>query len=341
MARGFVYRERGTDAIQKRASQQGGDFKGFIKDEFEVYTAKKGENYIRILPPTWDNPAHFGFDVWAHYSVGPDNATLLCLHKMQNKRCPICEAVQALERAGDDDEAKQLSARRRVLVWMLDRKEDNKGPQLWAMPWTVDRDIAKVSQDRQSGEYYVVDHPDRGYDISFDKEGEKVQTKYTGVNLARRPTSVDPEFLEYVNEVPVPETLLWRDYNEMMDIYAGGMVEPEPEREVAPPRRALTNGNGAAPSRRPLSAPPARRPVGPRRPEPDPEPEYEEEVPPGEYEDGQPEYAPEEEYQPPARVPTRAPPPQRPALAPRSPAPARTPSGQDKAMSLRERYARK
>lgn len=254
----FVYRERSQAAIHDRANRQGGDFQGYIKDEFKIYKPRDGENCIRILPATWDSD-HYGMNVHVHWGVGPENASVLCLRKMRGERCPVCEEVTALERIGDTETAKDMGERLSVLTWILDRKDEAAGPQLWGMPFTkVDLEIQKQSQDRQSGVYFVVDNPYEGYDIYFDKSGKQRNTDYKGVQLARNPTSVDQIYLDYIAEVPVPDTLIWRDYDTIKNLLYGG-VPPE---TIAPPARFAGNGQ-AAPAPRPAMAPPGVRRVAP------------------------------------------------------------------------------
>lgn len=226
----FKYTPRNQESIEKRAAQQGGDFQSFIKDEFTVYAVKKGDNSIRIFPPTWDDPEHYGIDVFVHYQVGPDRASVLCPLKMENKPCPLCEAYMRAERQGDEELAKSLKVARRVLVWLLDRKEEEKGPLLWSMPWTVDRDIAKISRDKDSGEYYFIDDPDKGYNISFDREGEPPAVKYTGIQLARRQSSVASNFMNFVVEHPLPDVLKYRTYEEIKLLYEGIKATEEPNK---------------------------------------------------------------------------------------------------------------
>lgn len=275
----FKYRARSSEQLEKRAEQQGGDFQGFISDEFKTYAPKKGDNWIRILPPTWDDPAHYGMDVHVHYGIGPDRASAVCIAKQphpttgQLSRCPICEARARAEKAADEELAKELKPSRRVLVWLLDKREEDKGPQLWAMPWSVDRDIVKISRDKRSGEVYVIDHPDEGYDVMFDKEGEQLQTKYTGMQLARRASSVDSEHLEYIEGAPLPFTLRWRDYDELKTMFDGsGMAEPGPraearerpsDRDPAPERRSNGHDRDEREPPREERAPPQRRPINP------------------------------------------------------------------------------
>ena len=78
----FEYKKRSQEALDKRATQQGGDFQGFLLDDFRTYAVKKGDNWIRFLPPTFDGATHYGMDVWVHYGIGPDNASAICIASM-------------------------------------------------------------------------------------------------------------------------------------------------------------------------------------------------------------------------------------------------------------------
>ncbi len=220
----FVYHERTKEQWSKRENQSASKYSGFIKDDYSTFSPKK-ENDIRILPPTWNNPNHYGMDLWVHYSVGPENGSVICLFKMKNRPCPICEEYNKAEATGRED-AGSLKPVRRVVVWLLDRRAENKEtkPLIWAMPWTCDRDISKICRDRQSGELYQIDHPEVGRDVFFDKEGEGIGTRYTGFQLSQRSSPVDDKVLEHIANNPVPETFQWRDYDEIKALFEGQAV---------------------------------------------------------------------------------------------------------------------
>lgn len=219
----YRYRRRTNEDWEKRSSQRGNDFEGIFKSEFaSVYAIRDGENTVRILPPSqqWDT-RHYGMDVWVHFQIGVNKSAVICRSRMLNKRCPVCdEAAEAME-AGDSKLAKDLAARKRVVAWIVDRKDPDRGAQLWAMPWTLDRDIAKVARDRETGEIYAVDDPDEGYDVTFDKEGKDIGTKYVGVQISRRPSSVPKAALRKADETPVPDTLWYRSYEEVKKLLDG------------------------------------------------------------------------------------------------------------------------
>ena len=261
----FTYKPRSADAWKSRAEQSGSKFAGYALDEFKTYSAKKGSNWIRILPPTWENPAHYGLDLWVHFSVGPENGTVICLRKMKNQACPICEEFDKAEAQGKEN-AKDFKPIRRVLVWLINREDEKeKRPLLWAMGWTVDRDITKICRDRQTGELFQIDHPDSGYDISFDVEGEKPMIKYVGWQIARRSSPVDQAYLDYILKNPLDTVLAWRTYEEVKALLEGGVLESpsaapapykfETETKAAPVAAALVVASAPAPVAAPVAAP--------------------------------------------------------------------------------------
>jgi hypothetical protein len=330
MASSFRYQARSDEDWERRASQQGGNFQGYVSDEFRLYTVKKGENAIRILPPTWDGAKHYGMDIYTHFSVGPDKATVLCPFKMAEQKCPVCEARALAEKRGDEEMVKDLRPSKRVLVWVIDRKDEDKGPLVWGMPWTLDRDITKVSRDRMTGKFYFVDHPEEGFDIYFDKDGEGIGTKYTGVVLARRATTVDEDWIKFVQNHPLPDTLLVRDYDEIKDLFDGGKAAA-PEADAPRPierARQAANGAGRPASERPT---PTGRPTLTRAAKPAAD-ELPFDTTAGDPPSDEP--PPEEEE---ADAPRR-PAPTAPA---REPAPVAASATGSKAASLRERFTRK
>lgn len=220
----FKYKPRAIESWDKHANQSGSNFIGFIKDEFQTYSIRDGENHGRICPPTWDNPEHYGIEVHVHYKVGPQNATILCLAKMGKGKCPECELRAALEDAGRPD-ADDHKPNRRIAVWWVDRKEQDvkKQLQVWAMPWTADKDISKIAKDPLDGSLYHLDDPENGYDIFFDVtgNGKNAPKQYGAFQLARRSTSISDEHLQYVVDHPLPTTLMWRTYDEVKKLIEG------------------------------------------------------------------------------------------------------------------------
>ena len=226
----FSYKSRDAGAAKDRAEGGGGDFDSILISDIQTYTAPEGDNLIRFMPPTWDDPEHYGYDVFVHYSVGPDRSAYLCRKKMLNEACPICEERARAVKDGDDEYAKELEPKQRVLVYLIDRDEEDKGVMAWASPWGFDRDVCKISVDKRSGEVLELDHPEEGYDVEFERNGKGIKTKYEGVKIARRESELDnDDALEFVTEHPLPDILNFFDYDHIADVFGGGDGSSEKE----------------------------------------------------------------------------------------------------------------
>ena len=225
----FKYQERSIESIRKRQNQTSGNYDKPVSEEFEVFTAKEGDLSIRIMPPTFfqpngDPPKHYGLEVFVHYSIGADNGSYVCALKNFNMPCAICAEKDRASSSGKREDAdpeylKKLTAKKRVAVWLIDRDEESKGPQIWLMPWTLDKDIANRSIKKKTGEVLALDHDVKGHDIFFTRQGQNVQTTYMGVEIDydTTPLSEDEDvatnWLEYIMDNSLDKCLQEFDYD--------------------------------------------------------------------------------------------------------------------------------
>lgn len=232
------YKRRSAAQIEKRANKSNSEFAGIFKDDVTVYKVKK-ENWVRIMPPSWDDAEHYGLEIHQHFSVGPERGSVLCLAKMKGKRCAVCDGRAKLLSAGDTDEANEIKPSRRVVCYLVDMNEPEKGVQAYSMPPSLDTQILKVSKDKATGEIFYVDDPIEGYDVFFDKDGEKLQTKYTGVQLARSPTKVAKKHIRFIEENPLPGVLLWRTNAEVEELFKGSTSDDDDDEDVKPKKKIV------------------------------------------------------------------------------------------------------
>lgn len=226
----FKYQSRESSSARKRAEQWGNDREGFLKDHVAQWKPKDGANCIRIFPPSWPEAEHYGFDVYVHYQIGPDGSQFLDLTKMLKEPDPITEEVQRLRAEGDEEYAKKLDSKKRVLVYLIDRDRPKDGMMLWAMPWTVDKEIALQSYDARSNEALPIDSPDDGYDVIITKTGQKDRTEYS-VKLERRSSKLDltDDMIEILERYPLPECLIYQSYDKINKAFQGGMKPAQKE----------------------------------------------------------------------------------------------------------------
>jgi len=261
--RKFHYKPRGTKSVKKRASRRGGGYDSLFKD-FPEFRPEAGDHRVRILPPTFEKAEHYGLDMSIHYGIGPDEGAYLCTQVMQGKPCPVCDERKRAARQGDDDYAGTLRAGSGVAVWVIVRGNEDTGPQLWRIPFKLDREIAKQSIQKETGKALMIDHPEKGYDVFFTREGTKKEnTSYTGVSVARHPSPICDDkktarhWLEFIGENPLDECMNYFEYDYIKDIFAGTKErKDDDEDEGEPDGEDDDNVKGARGKRR-------------RRPEPD------------------------------------------------------------------------
>lgn len=219
----FSYSPRSREQIDKRASMRGKEFDRLVKDGIKVWKPADGLNTIRILPATWKNPEHYGFDLYVHYGVGPDRASYLDLYKMKEQPDPISEEHAEALRDGDDKYAKEIEPKRRCGVYLIDRDNEKEGVQFWAMPWTIDADLNKLAVDKRTGETLNIDDPEDGYDVEFEKSGKDRNTKYEAVKIARRSSPLGShKWLDWAVDNPLPDQLVYFDYDHIAKAFGGG-----------------------------------------------------------------------------------------------------------------------
>jgi len=230
-SKGFVYRgaERSVEGVTRRAKQASSSYDSYIKSEYTQLKVKEGEVSIRILPPTWEDMERWGdsweIQVWLHYNIGSDSAAYLCLEKMLGKPCPCCEARAETR---DEDEKDQLRPAWRGLAWALDRGDEKAGPQVWNFGGKLFRDIVARSIDKKTNTPILLDDPEEGYDINFNREGtNKENTNYLGVEVSRDPSPIhnneklQDRWVDYIMDHPLPDVLQYYDYDYIQKVLMG------------------------------------------------------------------------------------------------------------------------
>lgn len=226
----FEYNRRSSEDVKREASRSSGRYDSYLTEDVTWFRPTAGENIIRLMP--WNNKAakdfqeyddkwgnHWGIPLMLHRNVGPDNGSYLCL-KMKGEPCPICDAYHA-------DNIDELKAGDRVLCWLIDRDDEKAGPKLWSMPLGVSKDISNVSEDKRTKKLLYIDDWEEGYDVFFDKEGEKARTQYKRIALDRDPSRLgkdddqEEEWLSYIFERRLPDLLKFYEPDHLEKVLSG------------------------------------------------------------------------------------------------------------------------
>lgn len=229
----FDYQERSLEEQRERAAQKDGRGEGFLKPGFKIFTPKEGSNRFRILPPTWANSKHYGYDTWVHYNIGPRNSSYLCSKYMKNEPCPICEE---LAKSTDKNYINALKAKKKVLVWVIDRDEEKEGPKIFAMASTVDKNFVLQSIDEENGKLLFIDHPVDGFDVSITRTGTGKTTKWDGEKISRNPKPLSDAqnveaWLQFIVDNPIPSLLVYKEYEYIKTAFYGTTLQVEEKHE--------------------------------------------------------------------------------------------------------------
>ena len=258
--RSFRYERPSREDVKARANMRGGGFDSFIKPEYKRYKVRDGKNLVRILPPTWPKYKHYGYDIWVNYGIGADNQSYLSLSKMDQEggdKDPLVEARREAQREGDEKTAKALAPRQRVLVWIIDRNEEDEGPQLWDIPFSVDKDFVNLCLDEDTKEVSYPEDPEEGHDLRFYKEGQGMTTKYPASRMKMLEASplhedadIQAEWLDYVKENPVPDCLQFYTAEQIGAAFDGTVRTADEDDEDKPKKRARDDDEDDRPAKR-------------------------------------------------------------------------------------------
>lgn len=239
----FQYQKRDPGTIKRQANQHGGDFDSLAKDGIKEFKPKEGKNTVRILPPTWDNADHYGYEAHINYNIGVNNRKYFSLSKMKGEKDPLEEAHKQAMREGDKKLADALKPTKRLLYLIIDRNAEEEGPQLWMAPWTFDKKLAALSIDEDTGSVIdpAIDDPDGGCDIRFyyEKTGKQFPDYPAEKMRILKPSPLHEdedkamEWLDYVAANPVPSMLNFYDYDHISEAFDGHIATEEERKPKA------------------------------------------------------------------------------------------------------------
>lgn len=194
-------------ALRKARAQESKGYDSPYTRDLQSFKPAEGKNRIRLMGVPGET--NHSVTIHVHYGVGPDRASYLCLNHNDESitggkgECPICaeqlKAALAASRMPEGAaketakrEANSLKAKPRRFTLLIDRSKTEEGIKFWSMPASVDANIVDQMDDVDTGEFRMVDDPYEGHDIAFKREGQGINTKYTGEQIAPKATPLSP-----------------------------------------------------------------------------------------------------------------------------------------------------
>lgn len=309
--RAFDYQPPTFEEANQLTERRGNRFDNIIKQDGPRYfKARPGDNFIRILPPTWENARHYALAIKVHRGIGPDNTSYLCLKENETspeKDCPICdERYDLMRKHVPQQETDALRPQTSLMIYLIDRANEDQGPMIWGMSNKSDLEILAQSLEKRQQRYLPIAHPIDGYDVEFVRDGEGRNTRYRGFKVARTSSPVHDnadkltEWLDFIEDRPIPDILNFYSADHIKSVFYGKSPaaaedteersrvrdepvretvrealrpRPEPEPRQAEPVREAPREAGPAPTTNgrdepPFDTEPARRAPLEERPTP-------------------------------------------------------------------------
>jgi hypothetical protein len=254
------------DTLHRRATQSSGQYDSFLAADIKFFRAQVGDNAVRILPRTYDPDEaaekyprlaeagkidkHFSFTIYVHGNIGTDNAQYLCREKMLGEHCSVCDEYRRYKADGLVDEAREINASQKHIMWIIDRSDMESGPKVWVVSTKIDKEIASRCRSKRTGKVMDVTNPVNGYDVLFVREGQKLNTQYLGWDIDREPSPLADdddlarEWLTKIEDNKLIDILNFYEDDYVAGVLAGGQAQPE-EEEEAEEQQEQTRGRSA------------------------------------------------------------------------------------------------
>lgn len=155
------------------------------------FKPKVGVSTVRIMPGVGEMDPFF-FQSWGRHYIGKTVCT--CPNFTVGDPCPICEFVDGLYRAGDV-ESKELAADLRVskqfAMNIIDRADEERGPQVWSPGPQAFGDIKVMFDDPDYAD--AIYDPDEGLDMRITRTGSTRTDTHYSVKASRHDSPLHPE----------------------------------------------------------------------------------------------------------------------------------------------------
>lgn len=201
-------------------------------------------------------------DVWVHKYIGPQKASVVCLHKTYGKDCPICQEAGKAYEAGNKDLYGSLKAKRRVFYNVICRTkgEDDDSIQIFdtSYEWFESRLRKAAKSEAEDAGLEMIDyaHPVNGKTIRFDAVDSGLNAKTPALEFSSFKFSDRDSIEKRVKDsISLDEAMIVLSYEEIQKILFADETDDDeeeaprkPVREEEEPAPKKEESKGSCPS---------------------------------------------------------------------------------------------
>ncbi len=199
-----------ADEMEKKLAASGG--------KASFFKLADGRNVLRFLPPPKGKNNPFA-SVMQHYVKLPTGDVSFNCPRFATppRACPVCaqaNTYKASKSKKDQDRAGDLLPRTRIYANIIDRANEDMGPQVFGFGKSIYNDLMKIYKDPDWGNFT---HPTQGCDITINKTGANKNTEY----------SVNPRPKSGMLSNDVAKARAWIDNQHSLDKYLAVPTDDE------------------------------------------------------------------------------------------------------------------
>lgn len=217
-----------------------------LPEGVQLFKPKAGVMLLDILPfvAGENNPwaeegmMHWERTFYVHRGIGANSDSYLCPRKTHKQPCPICEYCAKLEKEGDegtDDLRKSLIPKERQLFNVINRKEPDKGVQLWDFSFHLFGKLlqARIRDSDEEDGWDLFFTLDKGLTVKvgFAEQSYAGRSYFEAETIDFKPRSepYDESILDEVH--PLDELLVEADYDTLKKTFlTSSEDEPAPRK---------------------------------------------------------------------------------------------------------------
>lgn len=208
-------RRRAGSATRDAKHRSGGDWTSLsLPEGVDLWQPKEASYRIDIVPYEVGegNPYasrgewYYERTYYAHYGIGPNRSTYVCLAKTFGKPCPICEYLAGLDRGVPEDKEQigKMKWKERQLWLVYDHKQEDKGIQLFEVSnFCFGKLLDRKRNRAEADEPHIIDFDDpaAGSTLKVDFTDERAEgftyLKADSIDFKPRPDGLPEELLDH------------------------------------------------------------------------------------------------------------------------------------------------
>lgn len=193
---------------------------------------QQGKNVRRVLWPKGDKDSFYS-EGYLHFGLGADGKSVATCPKTwgSKEKCPICEYVDQLQASKNKDDqklAKDIKAKRRIYINVINRDDEEETPKVLPIGVTILKGLLETICDADYGD---ITDPEDGRDITITRKGQGLKTEYSVLPKPKSSEASENQTPEEIEQAmtDLDSLFIKKSYEELQAILDGEDIDSDDE----------------------------------------------------------------------------------------------------------------